>query len=420
MTHQPNRRRGESRRQFIRQTAGAAATLGALPLVPRALADDERTAARIAIVTDTGDPLTAQPPVKWAISELRAAAISRGYAVSESGRVADVPPSSECIVVASAASPVAQPLFAATNTAPPAKPESLLLMRAPAAERSVLLASGFDPRGFVYAVLELADRFRLDDDPIASLRSITKVAEQPANSLRSVARCFVSDVEDKPWFNDREFWSRYLTELAAQRMNRFSLMFGIGYDFTNGIRDCYFHFAYPFLLAVPGYNVRANPLPNAERDSNLAMLKFISEETARRGLQFQLGLWTHAYKWTSSPNANYIIEGLTPETHGAYCRDALHAVLSACPAITGVTFRIHGESGVPEASYAFWRTVFDGIVKCGRPIEIDMHAKGMDAEMIDVALGTGMPVNISPKFWAEHMGLGYMQGAIRPLEMPPR
>ena len=38
--------------------------------------------------------------------------------------------------------------------------------------------------------------------------------------------------------------------------------------------------------------------------------------------------------------------------------------------------------------------------------------------MIDVALGTGMPVSISPKYWAEHMGLPYMQGAIRPQEMP--
>jgi hypothetical protein len=49
-----------------------------------------------------------------------------------------------------------------------------------------------------------------------------------------------------------------------------------------------------------------------------------------------------------------------------------------------------------------------------------MHAKGMDAEMIEVALSTGLPVTISPKFWAEHMGLPYHQAAIRPTEMPPK
>src|SRR5260370_36771549 len=49
-----------------------------------------------------------------------------------------------------------------------------------------------------------------------------------------------------------------------------------------------------------------------------------------------------------------------------------------------------------------------------------MHAKGMDDQMIELALATKQPVNISPKFWAEHLGLGYMQAAIRPQEMPPR
>ena len=38
--------------------------------------------------------------------------------------------------------------------------------------------------------------------------------------------------------------------------------------------------------------------------------------------------------------------------------------------------------------------------------------------MINRALATGMPVNVSPKYWAEHLGLPYHQAAIRELEMP--
>ena len=79
---------------------------------------------------------------------------------------------------------------------------------------------------------------------------------------------------------------------------------------------------------------------------------------------------------------------------------------------------MHGESGIPEGSYDFWRTVFEGVQHAGRPVEIDMHAKGIDNKMMDVATATGMPVKISPKYWAEHMGLGYHQAAIRELEMP--
>ena len=141
--------------------------------------------------------------------------------------------------------------------------------------------------------------------------------EQPANEIRSLTRLFVSEIEDKPWFNDREMWPRYLTMVATQRFNRFNLALGIGYDFINHVTDAYFLFAYPFLLSVPGYNVRVPQLPATERDSNLKMLQFISEETVARGLQFQLGIWMHGYEWIDSPNPNYTIEGLTKENHGA-------------------------------------------------------------------------------------------------------
>jgi hypothetical protein len=207
---------------------------------------------------------------------------------------------------------------------------------------------------------------------------------------------------------------------SLQRFNRFSLTLGLGYNFPRNVRDAYFYFAYPFLLSVPDYDVRVAGLPDAERDRNLRTLRFISDETVKRGLHFQLGLWTHAYEWMDSPDTNYTIEGLMPETHAAYCRDALHLLLEACPAIDGVTFRVHAESGVPEGSHDFWRTVFDGVVACGRQVEIDMHAKGTDQQIIDIALATGMPVNTSPKYWAEHMGLPYHQASIRELERLPR
>jgi len=206
--------------------------------------------------------------------------------------------------------------------------------------------------------------------------------------------------------------------LATQRFNRFNLSFGIGYDFLTNVTDSYFLFAYPFLLTVEGYNVHVPQLPDAERDRNLEMLKYISEQTVARGIQFQLGLWMHGYEFVKSPDANYTINGLTKDNHGPYCRDAVRALLKVCPAISGITFRIHGESGVTEGSYAFWKTIFEGVATCGRKVEIDMHAKGMDQSMIDCAIGSGMPVVISPKYWAEHMGMPYHQADIREVEIP--
>jgi hypothetical protein len=164
--------------------------------------------------------------------------------------------------------------------------------------------------------------------------------------------------------------------------------------------------------------VRAVPLSNSERDKNFETLKFITQETKAHGLQCQIGLWTHAYQWTDSPHSDHHIEGLNPANHAAYSRDALAILLKSCPEIEGITLRVHGESGIPEGSYDFWATLFQAVKGCGRKVEIDMHAKGLDARMIDTAVNTGMPIKVSPKFWAEHLGLGYHQAAIRELEMP--
>jgi hypothetical protein len=197
------------------------------------------------------------------------------------------------------------------------------------------------------------------------------------------------------------------------------MTFGMQYNYPMEVSDVYLYFAYPFLLSIPGYDVRVRELPAAERDSNLETLQFIGREAVARGLDFQVGLWTHGYKF-DSPKVNYHVEGITAQNHAAYCRDALTMLLQACPQISGITFRIHGESGIAEGDFAFWRTVFAGIAPAGRPIEIDMHAKGIDQQTIDLALETGMPIKLSPKYLGEHIGLPYHQSAVRELERPPR
>jgi hypothetical protein len=405
-----------SRRGFLTRTGLAGAGLLAEARLP---AGDE-PGQSVAIVYDPDDAVAAAPPAQWAIGQLRDALAARGLTVRVRRRLDEVAPEEACVLAGGGTAPLPREVLDRSGTALPDHPEALALVAGRANRRPVLLACGRDARGLTYALLELADRVAHADRPLAALDVRRPVVERPANPIRSVARLFTSDVEDRAWFHDRAFWPPYLDLLAAQRFNRFSLTLGLGYDFPRDIRDAYLHFAYPFLVAVPGYQVRAVPLPDAERARNLDMLRFVSDEAAKRGLHFQLGLWTHAYQWADSPHANYTIEGLPADRHAAYCRDALRAVLEACPAIAGVTFRVHGESGVAEGSYDFWKTVLDGAVKCGRKVEIDLHAKGLDQAMLDVALATGLPVNVSPKFWAEHMGLPYHQAAIRALEMPPQ
>ena len=330
-----------SRRDFLKATATTTAAATALTLFQGTLCTKENTRG-VAIILSPQD--AKEKPAQWVAAELHDALKSRGVAVEIFDSLEQTPAGFDCIIAATAGSSVGKQALAATGISLPDVPEAVGLARGKLGNRRFLLATGSDVRGLVYVVLELADRVNFAVDPLDELSNIQPTVEKPANRIRSIARAFVSEVEDKPWFNDREMWLRYLTTLATQRFNRFNLSLGIGYDFLQNVTDAYFLFAYPFLLSVPGYDVRVTELSDAERDRNLEMLKFISEESVARGLQFQLGIWMHGYDWSDSPHANYRIEGLSRENHGPYCRDAVCALLKACPAIGGITFRIHGES----------------------------------------------------------------------------
>lgn len=403
--------RGISRRHFIKIAGISAVGVSSLGFLKFKING-------VSIVTDPADRTANSRPSQWAAKELEEALKDEGVNVFRCDRLAQARSGDLIIVAAGSDSSLARQLLRDAKKRIPAVPDALGLVPVSLDGKQVLLACGHDVRGLVYALLELTDRVKYSDNPSDSLNIQESVIEQPANTIRSLNRLFVSNIEDKPWYYDHEMWKRYLTMVTTQRFNRFNLSFGIGYDSLVHVTDAYFLFAYPFLLSVPGYNVRVPQLPDEERDKNLEMLKFISDETAARGIQFQLGIWMHGYKWANSPNANYTIEGLTRETHAPYCRDALRQLLKACPSISGVTIRTHGESGVKEGSYKFWKTVFDGVATCGRKVEIDLHSKGLTQKMIDLAVDTGMPVKVSPKFWAEHLGLPYHQADIRAYDIP--
>ena len=372
----------------------------------------------VALVHMPSDAVAGSAPAQWAIGQLHEALVAVGLAVDQFDTLSAAPAGSTAIVLAGMADALAQRAAGAAGVTLPDGPEATALLRVTLDGRDVVLTAGSDPRGLVYAATDLADRVRCSQTPHQALRIGNPVIEQPANRVRAVARFVCSEVEDREWLHDRAMWHEYLTMLAANRFSTFSLTFGIQYDFPMEVSDVYFYFAYPFLLNVPGYDVVARGLPDEERDRNLDTLRFIAQETVRRGLTFHLGLWTHGYKY-DSPRVNYRIDGITEQNHAVYCRDALALLLKSVPDIGALTFRLHGESGIPEGDLTFWRTVFEAIKAAGRTIPLDLHPKGIDQSSIEMARATGMPVSISPKYMGEHMGLPYHESAIRSSDMPP-
>lgn len=350
--------------------------------------------------------LAAETPVAWAADELVRALAARDIAAgivatAPSGRTVEVSGNGVGKIPAGA----------------PQAAEALALER----QGENIRCWGFDKRGIVYALTDLADRARTvaGDDPFAGTFPLV---EKPTARIRSMARLFCSEEEDKVWFYDRQQWRDYLSMLATNRFNRFALTLGMGYNYpyhNPWITDVYFYFPYPFLLPMESYGIDVKELSEEERALNLETLRFIGREAARRGIDFQLALWTQRYDFDDVPRANYTVRGVTQENLAPYCRDAITTLLREVPEITGLTFRVHVEGGIAEGDYAFWEQAFEGVAAAGRPVEIDMHGKGLDHRMIDIARRTGMPVTASPKYLAEHMGLPYHQSAIREKEYPP-
>jgi hypothetical protein len=349
-------------------------------------------------------------PVSWALERVAAAAARHGATVVHR-HAAD---GSDALTVELVAGERATEL----GIAPDAGPEASAIGPRKGTSGGIAVA-GSDPVGLSYALTELAQRIEaaatLDDVSVAA------VAEEPAVPVRGIMRSFSSFHEDLGWFRDREFWTEYLDFIAGQRFNRFHLALGMQYNYGadhTGGPDNYLCLAYPFLLEVPGFEgVRAEGIDAAEQRRNLEALRFIAQETVRRGMRFQLGLWNHAYDYGPIARHWFPILGIGASTHAAYCAAGLGRLLEEIPEIGGLTFRVHYEGGIHDQGHeVFWDAMFQAVSEAGRPLEVDMHAKGVDQALLDAVDKPGIDAVLSAKYWAEHMGLPYHQASIRARE----
>lgn len=285
-----------------------------------------------------------------------------------------------------------------------------------AGSNGVVLMSAGDEQGYGYALLELADIVQHAGDVRDALLGIREYLERPRNSVRAITRPFTAEAVDRAWFHDRAFWTEYLTDLATSRINEFSLALGAGNDYLidRRVEDNYLYFPYPFLIDVDGYDVRVEGLSTEERRQNLETLQFIGHEARRRGIAFGLGLWNHSYRFDPDADTErWPVRGLGPDNHAEYCRDALTTLLRACPDVVRLTLRSHFEGGVPEPTHEFWRVVLSEMPHVGRPVELDLHIKGVGTELRGIVAELGVPVRLSTKYWAEHQALPYHQSSIR-------
>lgn len=253
------------------------------------------------------------------------------------------------------------------------------------------VVSGGDLRGLMYGLLAAAEQIHNHGFLVAA-------TGRPAVPIRGIRRFLHNRDLEEDWYYSREYWLEYLRMLARNRFNRLNLVFAHQTEYLAP--------PYPYWVEVKEFpEIRVPGLKPEERARNLETLCYIAQTAADHGIDFTLGIWQHNVQRGMKPS----VEGLTRDNIGPYSYAALKQVLAACPAIRSVQVRTNAESGIPpEQQVEFFRDyVYRAVREAGRRVTLDLRGWLMSDGMLEAAIGAGVPLRLSSKFWAEHMGRPY-------------
>src|ERR1700686_2803474 len=123
--------------------------------------------------------------------------------------------------------------------------------------------TGSEARGLMYGLLEAVEQIRKSG-------RISAANGAPKTSIRGI-RYFLHNADlERDWYYSKEYWDEYLSMLARNRFNRFNLVFAHQTDYLAP--------PYPFWVDLPEFPaIHAKRLTTAERERNLATLRYISE-----------------------------------------------------------------------------------------------------------------------------------------------
>jgi len=282
--------------------------------------------------------------------------------------------------------------------------ESLSVKRLDEKEQRILVVTGSDDRGLMYALLEMAQQVNFLEPGKDWFDTIKETSEKPLVPVRSMAVLLHSEDCEKDWYYSKEHWQAYFAMLAANRWNAFNLIFSHQTPYLSPL--------YAFHVKVEQHpEVKAKGLTEEQRIRNLEMLRYISSLAKQRGIDFTIGIWQQI-AWEGKHQGSKqesMVTGLTRKNMHSYTYHALLNLLEECPDIQAVQLRINHESGIDydEQTEFYRNSVFKAIKDCGRPIQLETRNVGLLRETLQAALDMGLPTRVSHKYWGEHMVFPY-------------
>ena len=364
----------------------------------------------VSLITDAAPA----SPVRHGLTKLKLALQQKGVAIAEVASLTNV--ASDTVVVAGLASGTGEAarLVADLKLAPPTNAESLLIRKFTRRGKSVLLVTGTDARGLMYALLDVADRVGWPQSAEQPFSNVGDAEEKPYTPERALSIYTFNRSYWESRFYDEAYWAKYLDVLAQNRFNSLVVIFG--YENGGFLAPCY-----PYFFDVEGFpDVRMVGITPEQQKRNLTALNRLIQMAHDRGVNFTVGIWDHIYRGgvqgggipgadeaTQKPVPG-LVWGVTGSNLVSYTKAALARFVQAVPAADAIQFRMHDESGLRNSEQeSFWRDVFQMMKEKAPNLRLDLRAKGLPDSVIQSASEVGVKFRITTKYWMEQMGLPF-------------
>ncbi len=377
----------------------------------------------VSIVTDekTG------PPVEHGLSKIGAVFQSKNITFERVSSISEAKGKLILVTGLSSGKGEAAKLLKAGNHAVPAVKEALTVWKTNEQNKPVWVISGFDDRGLMYGLLDAANRIGWSVDQNNPLSELKEITEKPDVGERAISLYTMNRAYWESRFYDETYWVKYLDLLAQNRFNSMVVIFG--YENGGFLAPCY-----PYFFNVEEFpGVQMVGISAQEQQRNLNALNRLIALAHERGIRFSVGIWDHIYRGgvqgggipgtkeaPDQPVAG-LVWGVNSNNLISYTKAALAKFVKQVPALDGIQFRMHNESGLKnEEQLGFWSDVFKMIKETTPNLRFDLRAKELPDAVIERAIETGINFRITTKYWMEQMGMPYHPTRINPEKSPRR
>jgi len=305
--------------------------------------------------------------------------------------------------------------------------EALTVWKTNHQNKSVWVISGFDDRGLMYGLLDVAIQIGWNSDNKNPMSEVKEITEKPDVSERAISLYTMNRTYWESRFYNEAYWERYLDLLAQNRFSSIVVIFG--YENGGFLAPCY-----PYFFDTEGFpDVRMVGITAKEQQHNLEALNHLIKMAHDRGLRFTVGIWDHIYRGgvqgggipgsDESPDKPVpgLVWGVNSDNLISYTKTALAKFVKLVPDLDAIQFRMHNESGLKqEEQLDFWSDVFK-MMKANSPnLRLDLRAKELPDAVVQSAINEGIKFRITTKYWMEQMGMPYHPTQINPEKSPRR